>query len=215
MNRFHSALLHHTSPRVLILPLAIVITYHHPYPFPGVGIDCSSPRLVNLYPIPTYEERLLPLFQRWPSSSRPMATPKPRSGRSTSLRESVDNIRLTESEKIEGTGSWETLEWTNIEIWDLRVQQNSSLFNGKKFRVDRPYSVGLTPIICPAIFVGTNLNPMWEKFLVPSEDDCRKCQHTTSPLGSGAVVETSDKKILVLHRSYNVFFLEAIPRYLF
>ncbi|KAG5544024.1 hypothetical protein RHGRI_016695 [Rhododendron griersonianum] len=114
MNRFHSALLHHTSPRVLILPLAIVITYHHTYPFPGVGIDCSSPRLVNLYPIPTNEERLLPIFQRrvktslslqsppflslrrvktlslWPSSSRPMATPKPWSGRSTSLCESGD-----------------------------------------------------------------------------------------------------------------------------
>ncbi|KAG5557117.1 hypothetical protein RHGRI_007400 [Rhododendron griersonianum] len=44
-----------------------------------------------------------------------MATPKPRSGRSTSLREPGDNIRLTESEKIEGTGSWETLEWTKIE----------------------------------------------------------------------------------------------------
>ncbi|KAE9461176.1 hypothetical protein C3L33_06929, partial [Rhododendron williamsianum] len=32
----------------------------------------------------------------------------------------------------------------------------------------------------------------------------RKCQHTSSPLGNGAVVETSDKKILVLQRSYNV-----------
>ncbi|KAI8542547.1 hypothetical protein RHMOL_Rhmol08G0146300 [Rhododendron molle] len=44
-----------------------------------------------------------------------MATPKPRSGRSTSLCDYGDNIRLTESEKIEGTGSWETLEWAKIE----------------------------------------------------------------------------------------------------
>ncbi|KDO72997.1 hypothetical protein CISIN_1g0223461mg, partial [Citrus sinensis] len=53
-------------------------------------------------------------------------------------------------------------------------------------------------------FVGTNLNPLWEKFLVPSEDDVIQCQHTASPLGNGAVVETSDKKILLLQRSNNV-----------
>ncbi|KAG5515388.1 hypothetical protein RHGRI_036440 [Rhododendron griersonianum] len=135
------------------------------------------------------------------------------------------------------------LENSVSEIWDLRVQQNSSLFNGKKFRyggqallsgADSNYlprvclHLGLTDY---RIFVGTNLNPMWEKFLVPSEgkvasdcnifykgmfstlcidsglptdNDCRKCQHTSSPLGNGAVVETSDKKILVLQRSYNV-----------
>ncbi|KAK1571929.1 hypothetical protein Q3G72_025043 [Acer saccharum] len=38
-----------------------------------------------------------------------MAAPKPRSGRSTSLRDSMD------SEKLEGTGSWDALEWTKIE----------------------------------------------------------------------------------------------------
>ncbi|KAE8038971.1 hypothetical protein FH972_011429 [Carpinus fangiana] len=53
-------------------------------------------------------------------------------------------------------------------------------------------------------FVGTNLNPLWEKFLVPSEDDSICCQHTSSPLGNGAVVETSDQKIIVLRRSSNV-----------
>lgn len=101
-------------------------------------------------------------------------------------------------------------------IWDLRVQQNASLFNGKKFRyggytlhsgTDSNWlhhvclRLGLTDY---RTFVGTNLNPMWERFLVPSQDDCRQCQHTSSPLGNGAVVETSDKKILVLQRSYNV-----------
>ncbi|XP_075093465.1 nudix hydrolase 9-like isoform X8 [Nicotiana tabacum] len=53
-------------------------------------------------------------------------------------------------------------------------------------------------------FVGTNLSPIWERYLVPSEDDCIQCQHTSSPLGNGAVVETSDKKILVLQRSNKV-----------
>nr|XP_025686017.1 nudix hydrolase 9 isoform X3 [Arachis hypogaea] len=53
-------------------------------------------------------------------------------------------------------------------------------------------------------FVGTNLSPLWERFLVPSEDDPILCQHTSSPLGNGAVVETIDKKIIVLQRSNNV-----------
>ncbi|RVW66063.1 Nudix hydrolase 9 [Vitis vinifera] len=53
-------------------------------------------------------------------------------------------------------------------------------------------------------FVGTNLNPLWEKFLVPSEDDSVRCQHTSSPLGNGAIIETSDKRIVVLRRSNNV-----------
>ncbi|KAF8402818.1 hypothetical protein HHK36_010909 [Tetracentron sinense] len=35
-------------------------------------------------------------------------------------------------------------------------------------------------------------------------DDPIRCQHTSSPLGNGAVVETSDKRILVLQRSNNV-----------
>ncbi|XP_057470447.1 phosphatidylinositol-3-phosphatase myotubularin-1 isoform X1 [Actinidia eriantha] len=43
-----------------------------------------------------------------------MAMPKPRSGRSASLRES-DESGLIESDKIEGAGSWDALEWTKIE----------------------------------------------------------------------------------------------------
>lgn len=35
-------------------------------------------------------------------------------------------------------------------------------------------------------------------------DDSVRCQHTSSPLGNGAIVETSDKQILLLQRSYNV-----------
>ncbi|XP_024009501.1 nudix hydrolase 9 isoform X2 [Eutrema salsugineum] len=53
-------------------------------------------------------------------------------------------------------------------------------------------------------FVGTNLSSLWERFLVTSEDDSVRCRHTSSPLGNGAVIETSDKKIIVLRRSDNV-----------
>ncbi|MBA0719867.1 hypothetical protein Golax_007515, partial [Gossypium laxum] len=53
-------------------------------------------------------------------------------------------------------------------------------------------------------FVGTNLTPSWEKFLVASEDDPTQCRHTSSPLGNGAIVETSDQKIVLLQRSNNV-----------
>ncbi|XVE79655.1 hypothetical protein DITRI_Ditri14bG0075600 [Diplodiscus trichospermus] len=108
------------------------------------------------------------------------------------------------------------LEKSISEIWDQRVQKNASLFNGKKFRYGG-YSqksgdgsshesyvclhLGLTDY---RTFVGTNLSSFWEKFLVASEDDSTQCQHTSSPIGNGAIVETSDKKIVLLQRSNNV-----------
>ncbi|KAK3028724.1 hypothetical protein RJ639_038615 [Escallonia herrerae] len=105
------------------------------------------------------------------------------------------------------------LENSISEIWDQRVQLSTSLFNGKKFRygghifhgVIEPNQgshvclhLGLTDY---RTFVGTNLSPLWDKFLAQSQDDCQQCQHTSSPLGNAAVVETSDKRILVLQRS--------------
>ncbi|KAM0845600.1 hypothetical protein ACQ4PT_056239 [Festuca glaucescens] len=102
------------------------------------------------------------------------------------------------------------------EIWNQRLQENPSLYSGTKFRYgghsshhsDEPnqeYSVslhlGLTDY---RTFVGTNLSPLWEKFLVPSEDDSVCCQHMSNPLGNAAIVETSDEKIIVLQRSNNV-----------
>ncbi|KAK4780542.1 hypothetical protein SAY87_016648 [Trapa incisa] len=109
------------------------------------------------------------------------------------------------------------LENSVSEIWDARVQKHTSLYNGKKFRY-AGYSVqneisgtrcislvtlhlGLTDY---RTFVGTNLNPLWEMYLVPSEDDSIHCQHTSSPLGNGAVVETSEKRLVILRRSNNV-----------
>ncbi|KAL6967435.1 Nudix hydrolase 9 [Sarracenia purpurea var. burkii] len=109
-----------------------------------------------------------------------------------------------------------SLEESISEIWDQRSQQNASLYNATKFRYGGHVfhirgdsnqahhvclNLGLTDY---RTFVGTNLNPLWEKFLVPSEDDCLRCKHMSSSLGNGAVVETSDKRILVLQRSYNV-----------
>ncbi|KAL6624841.1 hypothetical protein ACP70R_032162 [Stipagrostis hirtigluma subsp. patula] len=108
------------------------------------------------------------------------------------------------------------LEESISEIWNQRLERNPSLYNGTKFRYggnashykddpDQEYWVslhlGLTDY---RTFVGTNLNPLWEKFLIPSEDDSVHCQHMSNPLGNGAIVETSDKKIIVLQRSYNV-----------
>ncbi|CAN6349529.1 unnamed protein product [Urochloa humidicola] len=108
------------------------------------------------------------------------------------------------------------LEESISEIWNQRLQRNPSLYNGTKFRYGgnvvhykddskQEYHVslhlGLTDY---RTFVGTNLNPLWEKFLVPSEDDPVCCQHMSNPLGNGAIVETSDQKIIVLQRSHNV-----------
>lgn len=109
-----------------------------------------------------------------------------------------------------------SLEESINEIWNHRVQENPSLYNGKKFRYGgyASHSIdGLNqePFVCLHLgltdyrtFVGTNLNPLWEKFLFPSEDDCMRCRYTSSPLGNGAIVLTTDKRILVLQRSYNV-----------
>ncbi|XBJ14254.1 hypothetical protein VPH35_006318 [Triticum aestivum] len=103
-----------------------------------------------------------------------------------------------------------------LQIWNQRLQQNPSLYNGTKFRYgghalhrsdesNQVYCVslhlGLTDY---RTFVGTNLSPLWEKFLVPSQDDSVYCQHMSNPLGNGAIVETSDEKIIVLQRSNNV-----------
>uniref|UniRef100_A0ACD5TYT8 Uncharacterized protein n=1 Tax=Avena sativa TaxID=4498 RepID=A0ACD5TYT8_AVESA len=109
-----------------------------------------------------------------------------------------------------------SLEESIDEIWNQRLQENPSLYSGTKFRYgghvshqndesNQEYCVslhlGLTDY---RTFVGTNLSPSWENFLVPSEDDSVCCQHLSNPLGNGAIVETSDEKIIVLQRSNNV-----------
>ncbi|KAH1220507.1 Nudix hydrolase 9 [Glycine max] len=76
------------------------------------------------------------------------------------------------------------LENTISEIWKQRSQKNNSLFNGKKFRD----------------FCGDK----FKSFVGKVPDDSVLCQHTSNPLGNGAVVETNDNKILVLQRSDNV-----------
>ncbi|KAK9157948.1 hypothetical protein Scep_004522 [Stephania cephalantha] len=108
------------------------------------------------------------------------------------------------------------LENSISEIWERRTRENSSLFNGSKFRygghvLEKGHSSEDEFCVCLRLgltdyrtFVGTNLNVMWKKFLVPSEDDFIQCQHTASPLGNGAIVETVDKKIVVLQRSNHV-----------
>ncbi|KAL9268112.1 Nudix hydrolase 9-like protein [Drosera capensis] len=109
------------------------------------------------------------------------------------------------------------LENSIAEIWDQRLRRNPSLYNGKKFRYaghiwhtgsDASENVPRVSLLLGLTeyrtFVGTNLSPSWEKFLVPSEDEPMRCKHSSNPLGNGAVVETSDKKILVLKRSNNV-----------
>ncbi|KAK9283122.1 hypothetical protein L1049_011353 [Liquidambar formosana] len=51
-----------------------------------------------------------------------MAAPKPRSGRSTSLRDT------SESERMEGAGSWDALEWTKIEPVSRPVSRGNLAF---------------------------------------------------------------------------------------
>lgn len=59
--------------------------------------------------------------------------------------------------------------------------------------------IGLVLNISKTLIVSSD--HLWIYF---SADDAIRCQHTSSPLGNGAIVETSDKNILVLQRSHNV-----------
>ncbi|KAL1323762.1 hypothetical protein HN51_034007 [Arachis hypogaea] len=137
-----------------------------------------------------------------------VSCPSPLSPSQVSASFSADYDRVPHPDTI--------LENSISQIWEQRAQNNKSLFNGNKFRYGgyelkdgggsnhEPHlclHLGLTDY---RTFVGTNLSPLWERFLVPSEDDPIRCQHTSSPLGNGAVVETIDKKIIVLQRSNNV-----------
>ncbi|KAL8501644.1 hypothetical protein ACS0TY_020956 [Phlomoides rotata] len=109
-----------------------------------------------------------------------------------------------------------SLENSIAEIWNRRVQQNPSLYNGLKFRYgghttgggsDSSQKTGIClhlGLTDYRMFTGTNLNSLWERFLIPSEEDWIRCQHTSNPLGNGAVVETSNKDVVVLQRSSNV-----------
>ncbi|CAN1329423.1 Nudix hydrolase 9 [Linum perenne] len=119
---------------------------------------------------------------------------------------SYDRVALPNSE----------LEDSIAQIWEERVQRNSSLYNGKKFRYggySLPNGGGATGASHACLhlgltdyrtFIGTNLNPLWENFLAQSEDDVIQCQHSASPLGNGAIVVTADNEIVVLRRSENV-----------
>jgi hypothetical protein len=49
-----------------------------------------------------------------------------------------------------------------------------------------------------------NLDQNNTSFNLMGLDGSVHCQHMSNPLGNGAIVETSDEKIIVLQRSYNV-----------
>ncbi|KAI3470564.1 hypothetical protein Pfo_027227 [Paulownia fortunei] len=55
-----------------------------------------------------------------------MDMPRTRSGRTTSLRES--DSRLSESERIEGAGSWDAIEWTKVDPVSRSVPQGLQQF---------------------------------------------------------------------------------------
>lgn len=108
------------------------------------------------------------------------------------------------------------LEESIDEVWKQRMLANPSLYNAVKFRYGgcmtlfRERSVQETAnCLCLGLtdyrtFIGTNLSPSWEQYIVATEDDVEQCKHTSSPLGNGAIVETIDNFILVLERSHNV-----------
>eukprot|EP00271_Cylindrocystis_brebissonii_P009812 TRINITY_DN2515_c0_g1_i3.p1 TRINITY_DN2515_c0_g1~~TRINITY_DN2515_c0_g1_i3.p1 ORF type:complete len:236 (-),score=23.23 TRINITY_DN2515_c0_g1_i3:20-727(-) len=109
------------------------------------------------------------------------------------------------------------LEASIEQVWDARKAAQPDLFNGSKFRyggferfegtheepdgesMDRvKLLLGYTDY---RTFVGSNLNPEWPRFLVPSAcDDTTRSQHMSDPLGNACVVTTADGRLLMLQR---------------
>ena len=84
-------------------------------------------------------------------------------------------------------------------IWRERVKSNPSLFDGTKFRfagvrqgTQVAVDLGITSY---KYFLATNCAANWHE-LDPA--------HLSSPLGNAAIVETKDKKVVLLKRSKNV-----------
>ncbi|KAK6935939.1 NUDIX hydrolase domain [Dillenia turbinata] len=88
--------------------------------------------------------------------------------------------------------------------WPMISQYGGHILHGESSSNQEVHACLLLGLTDYRTFVGTKLNPLWEKFLVPSEDESAHCLHTANPLGNSAVVETADGKIIVLQRSNNV-----------
>ncbi|KAK3228421.1 hypothetical protein Dsin_000302 [Dipteronia sinensis] len=85
-----------------------------------------------------------------------MAAPKPRSGRSTSLRDSID------SEKLEGTGSWDALEWTKVEHVTRSVSNaNLEVFLEAERVIAEEYGVVLVNIDEAGTLIVTNFRVLF------------------------------------------------------
>ncbi|XP_030967627.1 nudix hydrolase 9 isoform X3 [Quercus lobata] len=105
----------------------------------------------------------------------------------------------------EGSGQQVIIQWNKVPVLIEEAFDASAISSVEGMCMEDTICFVVMDLIRILMtFMGTNLNPQWEKFLVPSEDDSIRCQHTSSPLGNGAIVETSDRKIIVLQRSTNV-----------
>lgn len=90
--------------------------------------------------------------------------------------------------------------------WRARVAANPALFNGTKFRfagVRARTEAGVGPTLLLGLtdyrsFLGTNCAPHWERLLAASAG------HLASPLGNAAVVETADRRVVLLRRGAGV-----------
>ncbi|KAL0358564.1 UNVERIFIED_CONTAM: Phosphatidylinositol-3-phosphatase myotubularin-1 [Sesamum angustifolium] len=80
-----------------------------------------TPSILTSSPHPSQNQNLIPI----PVCER-MSMHRSRSGRTTSLRESES--RLSESEKVEGAGSWDALEWTKVDPVSRSVPQGLQQF---------------------------------------------------------------------------------------
>ncbi|KAK8574515.1 hypothetical protein V6N13_034219 [Hibiscus sabdariffa] len=58
---------------------------------------------------------------------------------------------------------------SRIEVWERGNQEQSLLLRSEWLRLSQYTYNDFAPLLVTRTFVGTNLNPLWEKFLVASE----------------------------------------------
>lgn len=95
------------------------------------------------------------------------------------------------------------------EIWNARVRQNATLWNGTKFRLDSvvddaesaTFNLGITSY---KDFIGTNWSPDAELYRRLGTTDFDNTQaYMSDALGVGSLLETADDQVVFLKRSEN------------
>ena len=120
-----------------------------------------------------------------------------------------DKLKVVLSEKFNRKTLPGPHEGNIDKIWQLRVKMNPKLYNGTKFRIDSAtqneetgevtFNLGITDY---KDFIGTNWSPDAKHYRKFGQRDFGNLQaYMSDALGVGAMVVTSDERVVLLRRS--------------